>query len=722
MMSGKSFWANHIENLKRRGWTYLLCIFTLFLALPVWRAMQISAMQQRMKIEPYYYGYSDPKEILRNAFLEQITFGGELLLIIFAFAVLLAIQGFSWQNSRKKLDLYMSVPISSMARFRIIYLNGVWIFASSYLVSLLLALLVGTAMGVASGRTAICALAAYLANLIFFLAVYNLTLIAVMMTGKMLVSLMAAMVFFLYEYGIRMLFDTLRTIFFQTYCQMSSISLTVWTSPLFAWTDNGSQYALGYGTYHFTMFLKALGLVTAQAVIYGGIAYYLYRKRGAQAAGHAMAFPRSQGVVKLLLMIPFTFFVGLFFRQFSESSTFFTLLGMGIGLLLGHGLIQIIYDADIRSILKKKWHILAAGVVSAGIFAVFYFDLTGYDAWIPQPSSIREVAFCFENGNFGVYHYENLFSEDMYYRSSGDYMMAHMASEETATQEAVRELARRSQEVERGQNIVSVMIKYVLENGRSAYRSILVDTVASIDQLDILFADSQFQEARYQVGDPAFEEHAQELEIVYSNGLEEEEFFGDAQGLIHTFAREIRGCSFRLTQEELPVGILVLRYHIPGEPEYAYYTWRYPVYEAFDETVSLLRKQDAYLELTQGGGYLNPEQVASVTITCYNRKEIETDDFGDKLTSAYEEERVTTETFTDEEEIAQILPALYPESLEEVAGRSSDRWGWDVKDYDVSVVLKPGVHIGTLDNRYNPFLVIDEKLPDFVREKMRYQE
>ena len=113
MMSGKSFWANHIENLKRRGWTYLLCIFTLFLALPVWRAMQISAMQQRMKIEPYYYGYSDPKEILRNAFLEEITFGGELILIIFAFAVLLAIQGFSWQNSRKKLDLYMSVPISS---------------------------------------------------------------------------------------------------------------------------------------------------------------------------------------------------------------------------------------------------------------------------------------------------------------------------------------------------------------------------------------------------------------------------------------------------------------------------------------------------------------------------------------------------------------------------------------------------------------------------------
>ena len=83
---------------------------------------------------------------------------------------------------------------------------------------------------------------------------------------------------------------------------------------------------------------------------------------------------------------------------------------------------------------------------------------------------------------------------------------------------------------------------------------------------------------------------------------------------------------------------------------------------------------------------------------------------------------MTTETFTDEEEIAQILPALYPESLEEVAGRSSDRWGWDVKDYDVSVVLKPGVHIGTLDNRYNPFLVIEEKLPDFVREKMRYQE
>lgn len=720
MMSGKSFWVNYKENLKRRGWTYLLCAFSLFLALPVWQAMQLSAMRQRMETDLYYYSYDDPKEVLHNAFLEGITFSGVLLILIAVFAVLLAVQGFSWQNSRRKLDLYMSVPVSSMARFRVIYLNGVWIFASSYLVSLLTALLVGTGMGVASGKTAVCALAAYLSNLVFFLAVYNLTLIAVMMTGKMLVSLLAAAVFFLYEYGIRLLFDALRTIFFRTYCGMSDAAVRVWTSPLFAWTDEGTQYALGYGTYHLTLFLRALGLVAVQAAVYGLLACFLYRKRGAQAAGHAMAFPRSQGVVKLLLMIPFTFVTGLFFRQFSAASTFFTLLGMGIGLLFGHVLIQIIYESDIRSIWKKKWHILAAGAVSAGIFAVFYFDLTGYDAWIPDSDSVREVAFCFENGNYEMHQYENLFSRDMYYQNSGEYIMAHMASDDAATREALRELARRDQEMENGENLVPVVIKYMLENGRCVYRSVLVDTDASADQMDILFADSRFQEARYQVGDPAFEEHAQELEIGYSNGLESEEFFGDARGLIRTFAQELRGCSFHFIQEELPVGILIFRYHIPGEKEDVYYSWRYPVYEAFEDTIGLLREQDAYIELTRDGGYIEPDQVSSITVTCYNQKRQEPDGFGGRRASPYEEDRTMTETFTDPEEIAQILPALYPDSLEEAAGRSLERS--KIEDYDVSVVLKPGVHIEGINNRYDPFGVIEDRLPAFVREKIQYRE
>ena len=58
-----------------------------------------------------------------------------------------------------------------------------------------------------------------------------------------------------------------------------------------------------------------------------------------------MAFTRSKSVVKLLLMIPVTLMAGLWFRGLSGGSIFFTVLGMLIGLLLCHGLIQIIMSS-----------------------------------------------------------------------------------------------------------------------------------------------------------------------------------------------------------------------------------------------------------------------------------------------------------------------------------------------------------------------------------------
>ena len=74
-----------------------------------------------------------------------------------------------------------------------------------------------------------------------------------------------------------------------------------------------------------------------------------------------------------------------------QDSVFFTVLGMLIGLLLSHGLIQIIYEFDIHSVLNKKWHILAAGAAAAAIFSAVYFDFTGYDTYIPETDEIASV-------------------------------------------------------------------------------------------------------------------------------------------------------------------------------------------------------------------------------------------------------------------------------------------------------------------------------------------
>ncbi len=130
MMSKSSFWANFRENLKRRGWTALLCVLTMFLALPVRGAMQISANQQKLRTNRVFLDASrTPADWLKERFLYETVCDTTLLVVFLVLAILLAVQGFSWLDNRRKLDMYLSVPIPSRRRYAVIYGNGVGIRA-----------------------------------------------------------------------------------------------------------------------------------------------------------------------------------------------------------------------------------------------------------------------------------------------------------------------------------------------------------------------------------------------------------------------------------------------------------------------------------------------------------------------------------------------------------------------------------------------------------------
>ena len=146
-------------------------------------------------------------------------------------------------------------------------------------------------------------------------------------------------------------------------------------------------------------------------------------------------------------MVPITLLAGMWFWQLADYSIFFAVVGMLIGLFLSHGLIQILYEFDVRSVLKGKWHLLAAGAVSAAIFAAFTLDLTGYDAWIPKTEKIESVGVAFRSDSYYFGFYENLFGRDMYHEEPEKYMLSVMESEDEDTVAAVRTLAEDAAEL-----------------------------------------------------------------------------------------------------------------------------------------------------------------------------------------------------------------------------------------------------------------------------------
>ena len=730
MMSKGSFWADCRENLKRRSWTVLVGALALFLALPVRLALELSVEGRRIAENPSWLGEMTKREWMGDAFM-QIVSNGWFVFLVFLLALLFAVQGFSWLDSRRKLDLYLSVPVSPRRRFAVVYGNGAAVFAVCYFVMLLLVLPAAAVMGALTGEALLYALLMYLVNLLFFLTCYNMALTAVMLTGNGMVSLLAAAVLFFYEPVARWLFDEMRSSFFDFYCDLGDVSELAVTSPVVAFLRENAmlrEYFAGYGSRYLSSFGRLIALMAVQAAAYGALSWFLYRKRRAEAAGSALAFERIRTPVKLLLMIPLTLLSGMWFWQLAEESVPFALLGMLIGLFLSHGLLQVLFDFDIRSVLCAKWHLPAAGAAAALIFACFALDLTGYDAYIPKTEQIGSVGVAFCNDSYGFGFYENLFKRDMYHEDPEKYMLKHMESEDRDTVAAVRALAAEAvrREENRGSDretepsgsfsggATDVSIRYTLTDGRKVYRTIRADAQENIREFDAIFADADFQTARYQICDPALLESGGELQISYGNGLNRVSWLDSPEPLLEAYGRDLSKYSCSLMLDSLPVGKLVFIWKGPEKMEYS---WEYPVYEAFTETVELLRGQDVYME-PEEGGVLSADQLLSVSITCYNLEEedISWSDGGSRSIT-YSPEKEITQVYAGAEQLSRIAPALYPQNLLDVAGNGITGRYWDSDNYQAAVTFRPGERF---TEAYLYFTVLEDRLPEFVIEETKY--
>ena len=166
--------------------------------------------------------------------------------------------------------------------------------------------------------------------------------------------------------------------------------------------------------------------------------------------------------------------------------------------------------------------------------------------------------------------------------------------------------------------------------------------------------------------------------------------------------------------DSLPVGKLVFIWKGPEKMEYS---WEYPVYEAFTETVELLRGQDVYME-PEEGGVLSADQLLSVSITCYNLEEedISWSDGGSRSIT-YSPEKEITQVYAGAEQLSRIAPALYPQNLLDVAGNGITGRYWDSDNYQAAVTFRPDERF---TEAYLYFTVLEDRLPGFVIEETKY--
>ena len=684
MTSKNSFLFNLRINARRRTWNTALFAVGFFFLMPVSLMLNLSSTVK-------YSAEERLAESLIEAFRNVIVMNPFILFAVTIFAMIAAIHGFSYLYSKKKTDLYLSVPVTIEKRFAAIFVNSVLMFVVPYIICLVISLLIAGTYGINDTYIIKMAFAAFGLNLLYYLAVYAVTAIAVMLTGNLPVTVLGACTLLGYENGIRLLISGMFSTYFFTYSSYSDeILYTTWLSPVGVMLKVYSDFSEALYAEESVGNIIRNGAVhmIVLAAVFMVIAFLLYKIRPSESCQKSMAFVKTKTTIKRLIMVPSALIFGLFFESASGNSFAGAVFGIAAGIFLSHAVIQAIYELDLKAVFKDKRSVIYAGIAAAVIFSVFRFDMLGYDRYVPDANKLESGAISLNTpfGNSGNYYDENYD-----YLNNTNYIMENMNITDTGiltdlAYTAQAELNRdfSPSRYDNNSKIISATVRYTMKNGKSVYRNVKFDYEKNQELMNRIFADTNFKENYSQLYDTVFDSVANRMESSYSNGFKMTEV-ENRDALIEAYRKDFMAVKFSDIMEKPADGYIDFSADfISGNNNKHYLSFDFPVYDSFENTVKVLEAENIDLKER-----ISPEDVYSITVYNYNS----------------EREPVK---ITDNEQIEEVIAST--------CTREQNNYGFvslmSARNYDVDITILD-------DGSYGPTTVScffkEGMVPDFVK-------
>ncbi len=215
MTSRNSFWASSIENHKRRIWVWIIAVLVHIASYVGVLTVYMSRIRL-WNAEGVYKTAQEYRSALFQAVQDALGFQDNLLPVILGLALVIGMQGFSYLYDRKKVDMYHSVPVDRNKRFLTIYINGIIIYLTTTLVSLLIGTASAAVQRAVNGEVLTVIGLGLVWNLLMFLVMYHTVILAVMLTGNRFITLFAAGIFAFYEMMLYSLINKMQFAFFET--------------------------------------------------------------------------------------------------------------------------------------------------------------------------------------------------------------------------------------------------------------------------------------------------------------------------------------------------------------------------------------------------------------------------------------------------------------------------------------------------------------------------
>ena len=726
------------EDLKSRLWAVALISLGCFFMYPVVAAFVAGEIKEYEIYEQGLLYYL--REML--AWLSFKNAGTSFIMMITA--VICGLSGFSYLNSRSKVDFYHSIPVKREKFYLVNYINGVLIYAVPYGITLAVAAVIAVMNGVSGAELWPIVIAGYVLNMIYYLLTYSVVVIAAMLTGNVVIGFLGSMVFaFWVPLAVALVQGYFGT-FFDTYYQHeeSVFEHLYRISPVLEYVYQFSNYYDGEPVWG-----AAVGAFVT-AVIFTGIGCILYRKRPSEAAGKAMAFTVSRPLVRIPIVVTSAIGLGLFFWGMRSNIGWAT-FGVIFGALISHCVIEVIYHFDFRSLFSYKLQLVGCIAAAMAVLITFRYDLFGYDRYLPKVSDVRSASVSMNSIDGWVsYGYAELMPDGAYvwnHQNGTEYVGSHMeyqdienllliASKGIESAQEMREEQmnprRRTEtvieEVRSGSKPDTkamletpemefssyFIVCYTLNSGRKVYRRYSCNLEPVIQEIDKMIQDEQYLKGAF----PLMNLDAQEVAAVRFREQSEDILLRELTAeqkkeLLDIYRQEFSSLTVDRMKKEHPVGLIRFTREIDERAidwqkkvdiarswnDYQYYRGSnldvcdfYPVYPSFTKTLEILKGQGVEV-----GKYIDDMDIEQMTIFCHVEGK----------------ENAISVNIKDKEEIEQLKDILI---LEERRSYYNNVFQKDNIYGQISYVAEDGIRV---DSVHFP----RGKVPEFVLERLKEQ-
>lgn len=594
MTSKNSFLISMKENWKRRMWVGFAILGIYFMYYPISLALNLNAMKASIT----YYDTS-PMEMMQQMVYRTMAPNIPGAFLVIAVAVIAGLQGFAYLHNRSKVDFYHSQPVSKSYRFAVITVTGILMFLVPFVLCSLLGLLVAIGYGSVTPLTATSYVESILVYLLLYISMYFLSMLAAILTGHGIVSILGIGVLSVLEIGIRALLYELSQQFHHTFygrfqennifhCILSPI--TVYAELLtkryrMYLTDIGVRAGLGK---------YVLNLIVL-SVIFLALAWFAYRKRPAESTGKGLAFSTLKSPVKLILSTLVGIFGGFFFYMISGKSMVLMIVGVLLVTVIAHILIEVIYEFDLKAI-KNHWLTTCIAVLlSVVVLLAYRFDWMGFDRNLPKQDKVETVSIYMDlepSRNTTYYLPENgqensLESYAIHNMKLTDLDPVYAFLEQT---EVPQDKDGSWLDQDTVEPRVMVYVKWNLKNGKTVYRTRVIDLNQHMDVIEPVYAMPEYQSTVNQMTWQEFAKvmHLKRVEMDY-RGID---FPIDGEAAVQVweaYRKDVLQTPLGNMNHSIPLGTINF-YGTGIRNAHWENNWNAYVYPAYTNTIKVLEK------------------------------------------------------------------------------------------------------------------------------------